>query len=67
MSYASFTKEIVKIYDRRIHETHMEELNKKTQTKPLHENAVPSHKTMEEAENLHHTLPEEKLPSHNFE
>ena len=44
-SYASFTKALVEIFDRRIHETHMVEKNKKNQTKLLHEN-------------LHHTLPE---------
>ena len=48
-SYASFTKALVKIFDRRIHETHMVETNKKTQTKPLHENIGPLQKAMEEA------------------
>ena len=53
-SYASFTKELVKIFYRRIHETHMVKKNKKNQVKPLHEN-------------FHHTLSEERFSSHTFE
>ena len=41
INIASFTKELVKIFDRRIHETHMVELDKETQTKSLHENTIP--------------------------
>ena len=52
-SYANFTKALVKRFDEKIHETHMVAVNKKTQAKPLHEN-------------LHHTLSEEKLPTHTF-
>ena len=66
-SYASLTRALLRRFGRRIHETHMVELNKGTQTKPLHENAIPLQKTMEEAENLHHTLPEENISSHTFE
>ena len=57
----------MKIFDGRIHETHMVDLNKETQTKPLHENAIPLQKTMKEVGKLHHTLPEERLSSHTFE
>ena len=44
----------MKIFDRRIHETHMVDINKETQTKPLHEN-------------LHHTFSKKKPSSHTFE
>ena len=66
-SYASFTNALLIRFDRMIHDTHMVELNKGTQTKPLHENAIPLQKTMEEAEKLHHTLLEESISSHTFE
>ena len=39
-SYASFTKALVEIFDTRIHETHIVQINMKTQIKPLHKNAV---------------------------
>ena len=53
-SYSSFTKALVKKFDGRIHGTHMVEVNKENQEKPLHEN-------------FHHTLLEEKPSSHTFE
>ena len=39
-SYANFNKALVEIFDRRIHETHMVDLNKKNHIKPLHKNIV---------------------------
>ena len=63
-SYANLTKALVKGFDGRILETHMMGLHKEGQKKPLHENAMPLHRKMEEAKNLNQNLLEKELSSH---
>ena len=66
LSYANFTKELVKIFDEGIHKTHGED---QTQNKHLHMmdetlSTIPVHGIMMEAETLHHTLLGERISSH---
>ena len=68
LSYANFTKALVKIFDEGIHKTHVEE---QTQDKTLHvmdENlsTIPLHGIIMEAGTLHHILLGERLSSHTL-